>query len=408
MTRLLQGDVGSGKTLVAFLAALFSIGSGFQVAFMVPTEVLARQHADSAARLLEPLGINVAMLTGGLKSERKAPLLKALADGEIHMVMGTHALFSEEVVFHNLGLAVIDEQHRFGVLQRLALLGKGKLPDLLLMTATPIPRTLALTVFGDLDISTIKTMPPGRKPIDTHLTREGNEKKVYSWVKREIEKGRQAYFIYPLIQQSDKLALKSAEQMFDNLQNTLFPRFTLGLIHSKLPEEEKQSVMERFVSGTLDILVSTTVVEVGVDVPNATCMVIEHAERFGLAALHQLRGRVGRGVHKSYAFLIFSKTLTENGIKRLKVMKEQNDGFLIAEEDLKIRGPGEMTGVRQAGSFGLKVADIIEDASLLRSARHDAEETLNEDPELQTEENSRIRDVLTRCPPFTDPLTAGG
>jgi ATP-dependent DNA helicase RecG len=401
MTRLLQGDVGSGKTLVAFLAALPCIEAGHQVAFMAPTELLAQQHAENAAIFLEPLGIRIAILTGTLRSEQRGLLLDSLARGEIDIAMGTHALFSSDVTFHSLGLVIVDEQHRFGVVQRLSLVEKGDLPDLLLMTATPIPRTMALTVFGDLDISTIKTLPPGRKPVETHLAREGNEEKVYRWIEKEIRKGRQAYFVYPLIRQSDKMELKNAEDMFHDLDTNIFPEFSLGLIHSQLPEQEKEETMGKFVSGSLDILVSTSVVEVGVDVPNATCMVIEHAERFGLAALHQLRGRVGRSSYQSYAFLVFSESLTETGKKRLMVMKECNDGFVIAEEDLKMRGPGEITGTRQSGDYGFRIADPAADETILLQAREEARNRLQEDRALSTPDNKVIRRVLTQCPPFS-------
>jgi ATP-dependent DNA helicase RecG len=315
--------------------------------------------------------------------------------------MGTHALFSEEVRFKSLGLVIVDEQQRFGVLQRLSLLEKSDTADLLLMTATPIPRTLALTVFGDLDISTIGSLPPGRKPVETHLAREGNEKKVYDWVDKEIRKGRQAYFIYPLIEESAALTLKSAERMFEHLKEHIFPSFRLGLIHSKVNEEKKQETMQRFVDGKIDILVSTSVVEVGVDVPNATCMVIEHAERFGLSALHQLRGRVGRSTYQSYAFLVFSESLTETAKRRLMIMKESNDGFALSEEDLKLRGPGEVTGTRQSGGLGLKIANIFEDRQILMKAREAAKKIIEEDTDLNRKEHTVIKNVLSRCPPFT-------
>ncbi|MEW5816363.1 MAG: ATP-dependent DNA helicase RecG, partial [Spirochaetota bacterium] len=353
MARLLQGDVGSGKTLVAFLASLPFVEAGIQAAFMAPTELLARQHAENGMKLLEPLGIKIAFLTGNVENRGRTFVLEALAAGDINLVIGTHALFTEAVRFKNLGLVIVDEQHRFGVLQRLNLMSKGDLPDLLLMTATPIPRTLALTAFGDLDISTIKTMPPGRKPVKTHLAVMGKEEKVYTWVRNELQKGRQAYFVYPLIEQSEKMSLKDAESMYEHLKTEIFPDFSIGLIHSRKPEEEIETTMGNFITGELKILVATTVVEVGVDVPNATCMVIEHAERFGLSALHQLRGRIGRGEHQSYAFLVYGTSLTEEAKQRLKVMKESNDGFYIANEDLKIRGPGEIIGTRQSGFFNL-------------------------------------------------------
>ncbi len=408
MARLLQGDVGSGKTLVAFLSCLPYIEAGFQVAFMAPTELLARQHAENAAKLLEPLGVRLAYLSGNVKQESRKHLLRALAEGTIDLIIGTHALFMTQVVFKNLRFVIVDEQHRFGVLQRIALMEKGRIPDLLLMTATPIPRTMALTAFGDLDISTIKTMPPSRKPVITHLARQGNEGKVYAWVKKEVRSGRQAYFVYPLIQQSEKLSLKDAQSMFDDLKNTVFREFSLGLIHSKVPDEEKAATMSGFVRGEIQILVATSVVEVGVDVPNATCMVIEHAERFGLSALHQLRGRVGRGEHQSYAFLIYNQDLTEEGKKRLLIMKEYSEGFRIAEEDLSMRGPGDMLGTRQSGFLNLTIADLARDTETLVVARQKAFSIVEDDPAFLKPENSVIRDVFARVPPFETGMLDGG
>ncbi len=408
MVRLLQGDVGCGKTLVAFIAALSIVESGEQVAIMAPTELLARQHAENAARLLEPVGVNVALLTGSVGSKERNYLLKSLREGYVDIVIGTHALFGEDVRYKNLGLVVIDEQHRFGVLQRVSLTKKGKNPDLLLMTATPIPRSLSLTFFGDLDISTIKTMPQGRKPVVTHLAREGNEEKVYRRIRIELDKGHQAYFVYPLIEESETMSLKNAEDMYKILKGEIFKDRRVTLIHSRVPEIEKRARMEAFVKGEIDILVATSVVEVGVDVPNATCIVIEHAERFGLSALHQLRGRVGRGKDQAYAFLIYSKNLTENGIKRLKVMMETTDGFKIAEEDLKIRGPGEVLGIKQAGFFRFKVADMLSGTELLIAAREDVKQIINSDPGLLRGENTVIREVLRRIPPFSDTVLAGG
>ena len=408
MMRLLQGDVGCGKTLVAFVAALSVVEAGEQVAIMAPTELLARQHADNAARMLEPVGINVALLTGSVGSRERNYLLDSLKSGRIDILIGTHALFGEDVQYRKLGLVVIDEQHRFGVLQRVSLTKKGENPDLLLMTATPIPRSLSLTYFGDLDVSTIRTMPYGRKPVITHLAREGNEEKVYRRVRQELDKGHQAYFVYPLIEESESLSLKNAEAMYKFLKGEVFSDKRVTLIHSRIPENEKRERMELFVKGEVDILVATSVVEVGVDVPNATCIVIEHAERFGLSALHQLRGRVGRGNDQAYAFLIYSKNLTENGIKRLKVMMETVDGFRIAEEDLKIRGPGEILGLKQAGFFKFRVANMDTDTGLLIAARRDVEQIVGIDPGFLSGENTVIREVLSRVPPFSDTLLDGG
>ena len=406
MMRLLQGDVGCGKTLVALLSAALVTTAGFQTAIMAPTELLARQQAETAARILEPVGIRVGFLSGSVAEAGRALLLEELRKGNLDLIVGTHALFSGDVEYHKLGLVIIDEQQRFGVLQRVAIVEKGEAPDLLLMTATPIPRSLALTVFGDLDTSVIRTMPAGRRPIRTHLAKRGNEAKVYERVRRELETGHQAYFVYPLIGQSEALPLKDAEGMYENLSKQVFPNFAVELIHSRLPEEEKRFRMRRFNRGETDVLVATSVVEVGVDVPNATCMVIEQAERFGLSALHQLRGRVGRADYQSYAFLIYDPEITEIAKRRLMIMKNSNDGFEIAEEDLKIRGPGELTGTRQAGDLNLRFADIIEDFDLLTASRDDVSAILKDDPGLLEAKHASIREVLRRCPPHT--LQAAG
>jgi ATP-dependent DNA helicase RecG len=398
MARLLQGDVGSGKTLVSFLAALKAVGENGQAAIMAPTELLARQHAENAGRLLEPLGCRIAFLTGNIKAAGRKELLKHLQEGEIDIVVGTHALFSKDVTYKNLKLVVIDEQHRFGVTQRSLIMSKGDAPGLLMMSATPIPRTLAFTVFGDMDVSVIKDMPPGRKPIKTHLAKESNEKKVYDYVKRELEQGRQAYFVYPLIEGGDEI--KDAVSMAERLAKEIFPKYKTALIHSKLPEDEKQKTMDDFRKGKIKILAATSVVEVGVDVPNATCMVIEHAERFGLSALHQLRGRVGRGQEQSYCFLVYSDELTEEGKTRLKVMLENSDGFVIAQEDLKLRGPGLITGTEQSGYMFLSVADPVRDIEQLERAREDAFSILESDPDLVLENHRVIARVLEEAPPF--------
>ena len=410
MSRLLQGDVGSGKTLVSFLAALKAVDSGAQAAIMAPTELLAQQHADNAARLLEPLGVRVAVLTGNIKTSGRNQLLKSLVSGGIDIILGTHVLFSNSVVYKKLSFVVIDEQHRFGVTQRQAILAKGERCDLLMMSATPIPRTLALTVFGDMDVSVIPDLPPGRKPIETHLARESNEKKVYDFVRRELEAGRQAYFVYPLIEAGEDGrngelplgTLKDAESMAARLKKEVFPGIPLELVHSKIAEDQKKRIMESFRAGQTKILVATSVVEVGVDVPNATCMVIEHAERFGLAALHQLRGRVGRGQAQSFCFLVYSDELTDDGRRRLKVMLENRDGFMIAEEDLKLRGPGQIAGTEQSGYLRLGIADPVRDAEELARARADAFAILEADPGLLLPENLRIGAVLRRAPPFSD------
>ncbi len=376
MARLLQGDVGSGKTLVAFLAAAAIAERNGQSALLAPTELLARQHAENAARILEPVGIRIAFLTGNIKATGRSRLLSELAEGHIDIVIGTHALFSRGVTYRNLSLVLIDEQHRFGVMQRAAIIEKGREgspehqdPHLLMMSATPIPRTLALSVFGDLDVSVIRTMPLGRKPVITHLARHGNEKKVYDFVRHELAQQRQAYFVYPLIEDQDGGSLKSAEMMKEKLEKEIFPGITSELIHSRIPEDEQRAIMHRFREGSTRILVATSVVEVGVDVPNATCMVIEHAERFGLSALHQLRGRVGRGPHQSWCFLVYSGNLTEYGKNRLKVLHETTDGFVIAEEDLRLRGPGDVGGIQQSGYIAFTLADPVRDADILEQAR---------------------------------------
>ncbi|MDR2747857.1 MAG: ATP-dependent DNA helicase RecG [Treponema sp.] len=409
MARLLQGDVGSGKTLVSFLAALAAVdGLGEalpgQAAIMAPTELLARQHAENAARLLEPLGLRLSYLTGNIKAAGRKELLKALANGEVDLVLGTHALFSQDVEYRNLRLVVVDEQHRFGVVQRSLITAKGDHPDLLMMSATPIPRTLALTVFGDLDVSVIRDMPPGRKPVRTHLAKQSNEGKVYEFVRKELAAGRQAYFVYPLIEAADAESraadLKDAQSMASRLAEEIFPQYPAALVHSRIDEEEKRDIMEKFRRGEIRVLAATSVVEVGVDVPNASCMVVEHAERFGLSALHQLRGRVGRGDAQSYCFLVYSDELTEDGKTRLKVMLEHSDGFIIAEEDLKLRGPGQIAGIEQSGYLSLGMADPVRDAAVLERARREAFAILEKDPGFLSPENRLIADVLERASPL--------
>jgi ATP-dependent DNA helicase RecG len=399
MNRLLQGDVGSGKTLVAWISALHVLSQGAQVAFMAPTELLARQHAESAAALLQDLGIRLAFLTGSVKNKERRLLLEAIKEGEVDIVIGTHALFSAEVAFKNLRYVIIDEQHRFGVEQRLALLEKAQVPDLLLMTATPIPRTLSLTVFGNLNVSTLKTMPPGRKPVITHLVNEQSRKRMYQAVGVEFQRGHQAYFVYPRIDDSGESDLRDVTNMYEFLKNE-YPDVPSALIHSKLDEDEKVRILKEYQGGRLSYLVSTSVVEVGIDIPNATCMVIEHADRFGLSALHQLRGRVGRSVLQSYCFLVFGNELTDEAKQRLKVMKESNDGFFIAEQDLLIRGPGELTGTRQSGYLKLIYASLTEDLPLIEIARNEADLILERDPGLLLVEHEPIRAVLAEAPPF--------
>lgn len=385
MQRLLQGDVGSGKTLVSFFACLRTIDYGGQCALLAPTELLARQHAENAAKLLEPVNVKAAFLTGNLKSTGRENLVNALREGNIDLVIGTHALFSRNVSYKKLQLAIIDEQHRFGVAQRECIIDKGRVsfgatahtPDVLMMSATPIPQTLALTAFGDLDVSLIKTMPKGRKPVKTLLTVMGNERNVYEAVRKELNAGHQAYFVYPRIGEetedsdNDK-SLKAAEEMYDFLSNQVYPGITCALIHGKVTEEEQKKILEDFSKGKTKVLIATTVVEVGVDVGNATCIVVEHADHFGLAELHQLRGRVGRSDLQSYCFLIYGKNITEEGKARLKALHESTDGFYIAEQDLKLRGPGEISGTSQSGYLTLAIADLARDKEILKIARYDA------------------------------------
>ena len=404
MNRLLQGDVGSGKTLVALFVCLRAISWKGQCAFMAPTEILAKQHADKIAKMLECLGVRTAFLTGNVKSSGRNQLLKALKDGEIDIIIGTHALFSANVVYNDLQLAVIDEQHRFGVAQRQAILAKGRKsennvilePHVLMMSATPIPQSLALTMFSDLDISVMKTMPSNRKPVITYLVKEGNEKNAYEAVRKELEKGNQAYFVYPAIENEfesfddealdgekssfeysddDVIStrrLKSAEKNFKHLAETVFPEFKCALVHGRIDEEEQSKILNDFHSGKIQVLVATTVIEVGVDNPRATCMVIEQADHFGMSQLHQLRGRVGRGKEQSYCFMIYSKNITESGIERMKALRQSADGFYIAEQDLKNRGPGEMNGTLQSGALEFKIADVSRDKKMLLAARNDA------------------------------------
>ena len=375
MNRLLQGDVGSGKTIVALIAMLTAMENGYQTALMVPTEILAEQHARNIKRILAKSPYRVEVLVGSLKTGEKSRLHAAIAAGEVHACVGTHALVQEKVGFKNFGLAVIDEQHRFGVMQRAELRERGLNPDVLVMTATPIPRSLAMTVYGDLDVSIIDEMPPGRTPIVTKVFADNadDRKDVKRLLTQELRSGRQVYVVYPLVEESEKLDLRDATRRFEYLRDQVFPKFSVGLLHGRMKPEEKEKVMRGFASGEIQVLVSTTVVEVGVDVPNASVMVIEHAERFGLSQLHQLRGRVGRGAEQSYCVLLASDKQTEVARERLGIMEETNDGFKIAEKDLEIRGPGEIMGTRQAGLPEFRVANLVRDLEILQAARKEAE-----------------------------------
>jgi len=373
MNRLVQGDVGSGKTIVAFVAMFAAMENGYQAAIMAPTEILAEQHARNAASLFENTSYRVGLLTGSLRAAEKRSVQSGIANGEIEVIVGTHAIIQDAVKFENLGLAVIDEQHRFGVLQRAELRERGYNPDILVMTATPIPRSLAMTVYGDLDVSVIDELPPGRTPVKTVVLGEDQRSGVYKGIEREIGLGRQIYIVYPLIEESEKIDLKAATKMFEELRDNVFPQHRIGLLHGKMKSADKEDIMHRFVTGMLDILVSTTVIEVGVDVSNASLMVIEHAERFGLSQLHQLRGRVGRGAEQSFCVLLTGDKKTAVAKERLGIMEETSDGFKIAEKDLEIRGQGEILGTRQSGIQTFRIANIIRDLKILEAAKKEAE-----------------------------------
>ena len=395
MNRLVQGDVGSGKTAVALIAAAVAVQNGYQVAVMAPTEILAEQHHRTFSRLLAPLGVQVVLVTGTGAAKGKRDVRNAIAEGRVALAVGTHALIQESVSFSRLGLVVIDEQHRFGVIQRHALMDKGVRPDVLVMTATPIPRTLAMTMYGDLDVSVIDELPPGRTPIVTKVFVEKARPRAYEQVRSELAQGRQVYVVYPLVEESDALDLKAATAEVEHVARDLLPTARVGLLHGRLNKLDKQSVMEAFKAGRLDVLVCTTVIEVGVDVPNATVMVVQHAERYGLAALHQLRGRVGRGAKPS-ACLLMSDSASGPAYQRLKVLCETTDGFKIAEEDLKMRGPGELLGTRQHGFPELKVANLIEDTDLLMQARDDAADIVARDGRLLEPAHQALRAELAR------------
>lgn len=403
MNRLLQGDVGSGKTAVALAAMLIAVRNGCQAALMAPTEILAEQHYIGISALLGNVGlmeIRTDLLTGSLRSSNRQAVRGRVASGQTQIVIGTHALIQEGVEFRRLGLVIVDEQHRFGVLQRAALMEKGLNPDMLVMTATPIPRTLTLTVYGDLDVSIIDELPPGRKAVKTHWKQTGERRKVYAALRTIIEQGRQAYVVCPLIEESEKLQARAATDLAEFLQNEIYPDLRVGLLHGQMKTNEKDRVMSAFRAGEIDVLVSTTVIEVGVDVPNATCVVIEDADRFGLAQLHQLRGRVGRGEEQSFCVLICEAN-TEEAIKRMQTMCSTNDGFEIAEEDLKIRGPGEFYGTRQSGLAGLKIADIFRDVPVLELARKEAFDLVERDPQLSGPAISGLRrDLMDKYDSF--------
>ncbi|MGB6047102.1 MAG: ATP-dependent DNA helicase RecG, partial [Flavobacteriales bacterium] len=396
MNRLLQGDVGSGKTLVALLSILLALDNGFQGAMLAPTEILAQQHFKSISRFLEGLPVVVRLLTGSTKAAERKSLLTALKLGEVHILVGTHALLEDRVVFHKLGLVVIDEQHRFGVAQRARMQAKAKVPPhVLVMTATPIPRTLAMTLYGDLDVSVIDELPPGRKPIKTVHRDDGSRNAVFAFLESEIEKGRQVYVVYPLIEESEKSDLKDVTDGYESLSRRFpLPKYAVGIVHGRMTPEVKDYEMARFAKGETNVLVATTVIEVGVDVPNASVMVVENAERFGLSQLHQLRGRVGRGAEHSYCILMTGAKLGNDSRTRINTMVRTQDGFEISEVDLRLRGPGDIMGTQQSGIPQLHLANLVEDAELLQHARRVAQRLLDEDPELHDPKNANIAGTL--------------
>lgn len=396
MHRLVQGDVGSGKTLVAFMAALYAIEAQAQVAFMAPTEILAEQHFKNATKLLAPLGVRVALLTSQTKTQEYEAIMQALKAGAIDICIGTHALIQEGVEFSNLCLAIIDEQHRFGVAQRQLLKSKGSCPHFLVMTATPIPRTLAMTVYGDLDVTVIDEMPEGRQPIVTRKAFESQRSKVMGFLKDQIASGRQAYVVCPLVEESEKIDLKNAQDEYEKIKAE-FPQFKIGLIHGRMKAAEKDAVMNQFRLGELQVLVATTVIEVGVDVPNANFILLEQSERFGLSQLHQLRGRVGRGSHKSYCILMLGYAVSEDSRKRAEIMESTTDGFKISEADLELRGPGEFLGTRQSGLPGFKMANLVRDIKILQEARAAAFALIEKDPTFAHRDHAQAREAVSRA-----------
>ncbi|WP_294737431.1 ATP-dependent DNA helicase RecG, partial [uncultured Flavobacterium sp.] len=393
MNRLLQGDVGSGKTIVAFMSMLLALDNGFQACLMAPTEILANQHYAGLNELAEPMGISIKILTGSTKTAERKIIHEALLDGSLNIIIGTHALLEDKVQFNNLGLAIIDEQHRFGVEQRSKLWRKNEIPPhILVMTATPIPRTLAMSLYGDLDISVIDELPPGRKPIKTVHRYDSNRLKVWAFLKEEIAKGRQVYIVYPLIEESDKMDYKDLMDGYESISRDFpLPQYSVSIVHGRMKPSEKDSEMERFAAGKTNIMVATTVIEVGVNVPNASVMVIESAERFGLSQLHQLRGRVGRGAEQSYCIMMTNHKLSNDSKTRMETMVRTNDGFEIAEVDLKLRGPGDIMGKQQSGILNLQIADLVKDRDILALAREKAMRLLKEDAAMAKPEHAALR-----------------
>ena len=393
MNRLLQGDVGSGKTVVAMCAAYKAVKSGYQAAIMAPTAILATQHLENFKKIFDSLDIKCELLTSGISKKKKEELLRRLEDGEIDILIGTHALIEENVIFKKLGLVVTDEQHRFGVKQRTKIAEKGENPDILVMTATPIPRTLALILYGDLDISIIDELPPNRKKIETFAVRKNMTERVNGFIKKQIKQGRQAYIVCPLVEENEEMDLKSVEELYEIYKNQIFTEYRVEYIHGKMKPKDKDIIMQEFKEGNIDILISTTVIEVGVDVPNANIMVVENAERFGLAQLHQLRGRVGRGEYESYCVLKFEGK-SENVRERMKVMCDTNDGFVISEKDLELRGAGDFFGTMQHGLPEFKIANLFEDISVLKLAQAAANKLVSEDPKLEKKENLKLKELI--------------
>jgi ATP-dependent DNA helicase RecG len=395
MNRLLQGDVGSGKTMVALLSMLIAVGNGFQACLLAPTEILATQHYESLSKLLQNMPVSIRLLTGSTKKKDRVPIHEDLQSGRLHILVGTHAVLEDEVKFANLGMAIIDEQHRFGVAQRAKMWAKNQRPPhVLVMTATPIPRTLAMTVYGDLDVSVIDELPPGRKPIQTYHLYENKRSNLLRFMQKQLDEGRQVYVVYPLIKESEKSDLKDLEAGYEFMQNS-FKQVGVGMVHGKMKPADKDAEMQRFMSGETRILVATTVIEVGVNVPNASVMVIENAERFGLAQLHQLRGRVGRGADQSYCVLMTKYELSSDTRKRIEIMTETNDGFRIAEADMKLRGPGDMDGTMQSGlPFTLRIANLSNDGIVLQQARTDVQEILQSDPLLAAAQHAMLLSQL--------------
>jgi ATP-dependent DNA helicase RecG len=393
MNRLLQGDVGSGKTVVALYALLIAAENGYQGALMAPTEILAEQHFINHSRQLQDIGAAPALLTSSIKGSDRDKITSRIRDGEVRIVFGTHALIEEGIAFHDLGLAVIDEQHRFGVMQRAALVNKGASPDFLVLSATPIPRTLALTIYGDLDISTLPAKPPGRGEVSTKIVSDKDKAITYRFIKQQLGAGRQAFVICPLIERSEKLDLRSVNEVFQEI-SCEFGGLPVGVIHGRLPTRERMDVMQQFRAGDLKMLVATTVIEVGVDIPNATLMLIQHPERFGLAQLHQLRGRIGRGAERSYCFLFLDRFVPADTYERIVFFTNNNDGFALAKKDMMLRGPGEILGKRQHGLPDIKFGDIENDQDLLFAARDDAFDVINRDPGISSVEHGAIRNKL--------------